>query len=332
LDSLNTEVLSFLEFNPLRIREGVLNPKEIELSQDSTVVIGLGNPEADIKYISQELQNLGFKIILPVEIAQYFFTNNINFENYWLSGDKLIFDRAEADIKKAKSLFIEKKSQEIFEKILDYRQNSNLSSLPDLEPLESQYMPSDLSWVDVNIPLTIIDCGAFTGDSINTFLNKNLIFENYYAFEPDVENFHLLQQFISKNGVKNIFPFKMATWSNNSILKFQKSPGNNSGAHLAANSEENFQKVFAISLDNFFDKMKIDLIKMDIEGAEKETLIGSSNIIKSNNPLLAISVYHKPEDLWEIALLISKMSNCYEFYLRVYGQQTFDTVLYCVPN
>jgi hypothetical protein len=188
LESLNTEVLSFLEFNPLRIREGVLNPKEIELSQGSTVVIGLGNPEADIKYISQELQNLGFKIILPVEIAQYFFTNNINFENYWLSGDKSIFDRAEAEIKKAKSLFIEKKSQEIFEKILDYRQNSNLSSLPDLEPLESQYMPSDLSWVDVNIPLTIIDCGAFTGDSINTFLNKNLIFENYYAFEPDVEN------------------------------------------------------------------------------------------------------------------------------------------------
>ena len=80
------------------------------------------------------------------------------------------------------------------------------------------------------------------------------------------------------------------------------------------------------------DKNRLSLLKMDIEGAEKETLIGSSNIIKSNNPLLAISVYHKPEDLWEIALIISKMSNCYEFYLRVYGQQTFDTVLYCVPN
>ncbi len=161
MELLNTEVLSFLEFNPLRIREGVLNPKEIELSQDSTVVIGLGNPEADIKYISQELQNLGFKIILPVEIAQYFFTNNINFENYWLSGDKLIFDRAEADIKKAKSLFIEKKSQEIFEKILDYRQNSNLSSLPDLEPLESQYMPSDLPWVQTKTPISIIQFKLF---------------------------------------------------------------------------------------------------------------------------------------------------------------------------
>lgn len=332
MESLNTEVLSFLEFNPLRIREGVLNPREIEMSQGSTVVIGLGNPEADIKYISQELQNLGFKIILPVEIAQYFFTNNINFENYWLSGDKQVFDRAEEEIKKAKSLFKEKKSQEIFEKIIEFRQNSNLSCLPDLEPLESQYMPSDLPWVETKTPISIIDCGAFTGDTIQTFLNKDVIFENYFAFEPDVENFYLLEQYISKNNVENVFTLKMATWSTNSILKFQKSPGNNSGAHLAANSHENFKKVFAVSLDNFLNSINVDLIKMDVEGAEKDTLIGSSKIIKSSRPFLAISVYHKPEDLWEIPLIISKISNCYDFYLRVYGQQTFDTVLYCIPN
>jgi FkbM family methyltransferase len=292
----------------------------------------LGNPEADIKYISQELQNLGFKIILPVEIAQYFFTNNINFENYWLSGDKQVFDRAEAEIKKAKGLFKEKKSQEIFEKILDYRQNSNLSCLPDLESLESQYMPSDLHWVQTKTPISIIDCGAFTGDTIQTFLNKDVIFESYFAFEPDSDNYQLLLEFVSKNSISNIFPLKLATWSESMMLKFQKSGGNNSGAHLVVELDEKIEKVFALKLDHMFANEKIDLIKMDIEGAEKETLLGSSNIIKSNNPLLAISVYHKPEDLWEIPLLVSKMSNCYEFYLRVYGQQTFDTVLYCVPN
>jgi FkbM family methyltransferase len=332
LESLNTEVLSFLEFNPLRIREGVLNPREIEMSQSSTVVIGLGNPEADIKYISQELQNLGFKIILPVEIAQYFFTNNINFENYWLSGDKQVFDRAKAEIKKAKSLFKEKKSQEIFEKILDYRQNSNLLCLPDLEPLESQYMPSDLPWVETKTPISIIDCGAFTGDTIQTFLNKDVIFENYFAFEPDLDNYQLLLEFVSKNSISNIFTLKLATWSESMMLKFQKSGGNNSGAHLVVESVGEIEKVFALKLDHMFTNEKIDLIKMDIEGAEKDTLIGLVDTIKKNKPYLAISAYHKPDDLWKIPLQIAEVSNEYQFFLRVYGQQTFDTVLYCVPS
>ncbi len=325
-------MLSFLEFNPLRIREGVLNPREIDLCLGCTVVIGLGNPEADIKNISQELQNLGFKIILPVEIAQYFFTNNINFENYWLSGDKLIFDRDEGEIKKAKSLFKEKKSQEIFEKILDYRQNSNLLCLPDLEPLESQYMPSDLPWVDSKTPITIIDCGAFTGDTIQTFLNKDVIFENYFAFEPDLDNYQLLLEFISKNNTSNIFPLRLATWSESMILKFQKSGGNNSGAHLTVESVGKIEKVFALKLDYMFANEKIDLIKMDIEGAEMDTLIGLEATIKKNKPFLAISAYHKPDDLWKIPLQIAKASNEYQFFLRVYGQQTFDTVLYCVPT
>lgn len=332
LEKMNIEVISRLEFDSKRLCDGVIKPDQVEAPQENTVLLALGNPEADIRQISLNLENLGFSIIFPVKIAQFFHSKNFNLDNYWLSGDLDIFDRFEGRINKARDLFREKKSQELFDNILDYRKNSKLESLPNLEQLESQYMPYDLPWVSTDSPISIIDCGAFTGDTVRTFLNKGVIFENYFAFEPDADNYNLLLEFLSKKNIKSVFPLKMATWNENEILKFQKSGGNNSGAHLASQSSNNLEKVMAVKLDNLLSSHKIDLIKMDIEGAEIESLKGLINIIKTYKPYLAISAYHKPSDLWEIPLFIREISNNYEMYIRVYGEQTFDTVLYCIPS
>jgi FkbM family methyltransferase len=332
LKQINIKVISFLEFDLARIRENVLHPNQVLMSYNPTVIVGVGNPEADLKHITIGLQNLGFNVILPVEISQVFFANNLTFENYWLTGNAQLFVRAGEKIDKARLLFKEKKSLDLFDQILDYRKNSLLESLPKPDDLNGQYMPSDLPWVSIEEPITIVDCGAFNGDTIQMFMNKGFTFESYFAFEPDFDNYELLQDFITKKKPKNIFSLQLATWSENLIMKFQKSGGNNSGAHLTGSVSNNLSKVLAVKLDDFLPKQKIDLIKMDIEGAEKETLVGLHEIISTYKPYLAISVYHKPEDLWEIPLLIDGMSNCYTYYLRVYGQQTFDTVLYCVPS
>ena len=71
---------------------------------------------------------------------------------------------------------------------------------------------------------------------------------------------------------------------------------------------------------------------MDIEGSELDALKGGEKIIKRDLPHLAISIYHKPSDLWEIGLyLFSIHGNKYKYYIRNYGHQTFDTVLYAIP-
>ncbi|HPE80842.1 MAG TPA: hypothetical protein PKZ35_12640 [Gammaproteobacteria bacterium] len=49
-------------------------------------------------------------------------------------------------------------------------------------------------------------------------------------------------------------------------------------------------------------------------------------------PLLAICVYHKPEDLWELPLLISEINPNYDMHLRVHSHMGLSTVLYCVPR
>ena len=90
--------------------------------------------------------------------------------------------------------------------------------------------------------------------------------------------------------------------------------------------------VSTITLDEFLtdQKRKVSFIKMDIEGEERNALIGAKRTIKENKPKLAISVYHKYDDIFEIPRLIMEFRNDYKFYLRHYSMVEWDTVLYAV--
>jgi hypothetical protein len=82
-------------------------------------------------------------------------------------------------------------------------------------------------------------------------------------------------------------------------------------------------------LDSIIDD-KITFIKMDIEGAEYNAILGAHNTITKYRPKLAISIYHKPEDIWEIPSLILKMNPEYKLYLGHYSIAAAETVLYAI--
>jgi hypothetical protein len=69
---------------------------------------------------------------------------------------------------------------------------------------------------------------------------------------------------------------------------------------------------------------------MDIEGAELEAIKGAKRIIEEQKPKLAICVYHKPEDIWELPELILSYNKEYKFYIRHYSYKDNETVLYAV--
>jgi hypothetical protein len=70
---------------------------------------------------------------------------------------------------------------------------------------------------------------------------------------------------------------------------------------------------------------------MDIEGAEIDALNGASEAIKRFRPILAICVYHKPDHLWKVPLLISTYSDDYSLFLRPHDEEGWELVLYAVP-
>ena len=63
-------------------------------------------------------------------------------------------------------------------------------------------------------------------------------------------------------------------------------------------------QIKAVSIDEMLAGERASFIKMDIEGAEMPALIGAQKTIEKYKPKLAISIYHKEDDLWEIPYYI----------------------------
>lgn len=72
------------------------------------------------------------------------------------------------------------------------------------------------------------------------------------------------------------------------------------------------------------------MLKMDIEGAELSALAGARESIRKWKPKLAICIYHKKEDLWEIAEYILGIEPEYRLYMRNYEDTATELVLYAV--
>lgn len=85
--------------------------------------------------------------------------------------------------------------------------------------------------------------------------------------------------------------------------------------------------IFLDCLDNHMDE-KISMIKMDVEGFEHNALLGAKDVIQRDHPILAICVYHKQADIWDIPKLIHSLCAEYRFYLRHYSLFQNETVLY----
>ena len=59
-------------------------------------------------------------------------------------------------------------------------------------------------------------------------------------------------------------------------------------------------------------------------------MLGARNIIESYKPKLAISIYHKSEDIWQLPQLILEMNSEYKLYLRHYSTAAAETVMYAI--
>ena len=76
----------------------------------------------------------------------------------------------------------------------------------------------------------------------------------------------------------------------------------------------------------------INLVKLDVERAEIETLLGMRRIIHDQRPNLLVSAYHTPGHLYEIVDLIADWNLDYRFHLRVHEHNSFGVVLYAFQD
>lgn len=86
-----------------------------------------------------------------------------------------------------------------------------------------------------------------------------------------------------------------------------------------------------ISIDDYVSEKnlsRINFIKMDIEGSELSALNGATKAIQCFRPRLAISTYHKPEDLWEIPHKLKELNVNYKLFFGHHSPIDWESVYY----
>lgn len=170
-----------------------------------------------------------------------------------------------------------------------------------------------------------VDVGCFDGMTSLFFAKwSRNIYDAIYAFEPDYSNYAKCKEKLSdilRDG--SVYPYGL--WDSETTLLF-----NAVSTGASAISTEGTVEVQAKVLDEILKDRNVTFIKMDVEGSELNALKGAKTTIMEQKPKLAISIYHKPEDIWEIPQLILDYNADYKFYLRHYSVAADETVLYAI--
>ena len=169
-----------------------------------------------------------------------------------------------------------------------------------------------------------VDVGALDGETTEYFLKH---FENghAYVFEPNPKQFEITKERLRAYPQAELFPY--GAYDKNIKLNFNPAEGDEGSAKV---SETGGIEIEVRKLDDLLGDRKVTFVKMDIEGSELAALRGAERIIREQRPKLAICVYHKPEDMWEIPNFILRCHPDYKLYLRHYSITHTETVLYAV--
>ena len=172
-----------------------------------------------------------------------------------------------------------------------------------------------------------IDAGSFDLGTVIDFKKKCNTLIKAYAFEPDINNYKKCLQKLEKeeNNLPETKLYQYGTWSCRTELCFDST--SDGCSHIG----EGKTIIKTVAIDDLVDKNdKITFIKIDVEGAELESLKGAKKIIQRDKPKLAICIYHKPEDVITLPQYIKQLVPQYKLYLRSYSNADNEMVLYAV--
>ena len=172
----------------------------------------------------------------------------------------------------------------------------------------------------------VVDGGACTGDSALYAAWRAGDNGKVFCFECDQDNLTLLKRNLNLNPLmaRRVQPMPFALWDRSGETLTFDSAG--PGTHVSGTMGK--RSVSTLSIDDLVRNHtapRVDFIKLDVEGAELRVLQGAETVLRTFQPRLAISVYHKERDMFEIPLWIDNLKLGYRFHLdhfTIYGEET----------
>ncbi len=206
---------------------------------------------------------------------------------------------------KAYNILADEKSKEDFLNVLRFKISGKTEYLFSCQSEKDELYREILPLTENE---TIVDLGAYDGDTIREFLSAtDGKYNRIYAFEPDEKNFRKLKA--KADGMENIELYNIGAYDKKETRYFAKKKGRNS------HEDPNGIPVQFDSVDNIV-KNKVTFLKMDIEGSELKALQGAENTIRENLPKLYVCAYHRNEDMFTLPLKIKELYEGYKIYFR----------------
>lgn len=295
--------------------------------EEAVFAVTILNPRLPYLEARRRLRSQGCRQVISfVELARTFPRTLLPHYQYQRAEEVL----AQADeIRRGFRIWADDESRRQFAAHVAFRLHADYEALPP--PSGETYFPSD-----VPLPLTdetiFVDCGAYDGDTIRRFLaSRHGRFREIDAFEPDTQNCRKLREFVNTlegEAARRIHVFNAAVGRRRERLRFQST-----GDMAASFSQDGGVEVDVLPIDEVVAAEAGDCVyvKYDVEGAELDALKGTAQLIARARPTLAVSIYHRPHDLWELPLYLASLDAGYRLFLRTEGADGMDLICYAVP-
>jgi FkbM family methyltransferase len=302
----------------------IIDPKNFirDKAERSTFVLGVMSA-VTLDDVRDFASSFPFRhYVFPADLADAF---GEAANNFWLSSrEKLKRDMPEYP--SVFQLLADETSAGLVLDLLRYRINGNFFDDPAYIA-DDQYLPPDLSGFPAEI--SFVDGGAFDGDTFRHLLKKGVNFRHWIAFEPDERNFAALSRAPRpEDCIATLFPCGL---SDSQQMRRFTNDGTTS-SKIDSNASGDITMIQCVKLDDVVQGQEIDYIKLDIEGTELSALEGMGKTIARWRPRLAISAYHKPDDLIRITKALAQFETGHNVYLRQHCPKAFETVAYLWPG
>ena len=244
-----------------------------------------------------------------------------------------------ADFDAARALLADEASRRVFDGIVNYKLSGRIDVL---RSTESDAADAYRHILHAERFETVMDLGAYNGDSIRALREHAPTLTRVIAMEPDRRNARKLAEYAARAAEETpsleIIPAEVGAWSEEAVLYFDASGNRNANLTPTAalhGATARMTEVWvnapdAVALATWGER-RVDHIKYDVEGAEAEALRGSRRLIERDQPALLVSAYHRSEDLFALPLLVHELCPSYRLYLRrMAGVPAWDINLYAV--
>ncbi len=253
------------------------------------------------------------KYYIPTEF--YLWEHGLDYYEYFLEHKK--------EIEEVWDWLSDDQSRKVMRNLLNYKITRDISLIDEInEGEELQYFDEQIMRMISDVKQSFVDLGAYTGDTVQRFQKNFPVYDKIFALEPDPNTFKTLQR--NTANYKMVNCINKGAYNKKAVLRFQSE-----GFWTSTIDANGNISVDVDCLDDIIHE-KVTFIKADIEGAEKEALAGMVNLIKTYRPTLAFCIYHRKEDIFEVARIVKAINPNYRLFMRHYSEIPVESVMYAV--